>query len=337
MTHIKQILPDFNKDLYNGTANHPLQSWEWGEARKEMGTEIVRIGEFEKEGLKNVFLMTLHPIPKTPVKIGYIPRSVVPSEDVRHFLSTYGKEHNIIFIKFEPDQPKTPPLNPPLTKGGKQRGGVVRSKHPLFPNWTQTLDLTPPEEELLRNMKSKTRYNIRLAARKGVTVTEESNENGFEIFQQLYFETCARQKYYGHNKEYHQIVWNALKENIAHILIARYENTPLAAYELFLFNDTLYYPYGGSSEQHKNLMAANLIMWEAIRFGKQHRASSFDMWGSTGPDYDTSDPHSGFTRFKEGYGTEFVEMIGSYDLVLNPVLYKLYGAIYSIRNWMMTR
>jgi lipid II:glycine glycyltransferase (peptidoglycan interpeptide bridge formation enzyme) len=332
MTHIKQIQPDFNKDLYNGTANHPLQSWEWGQARKEMGTQIVRIGEFKGDELQNVFLMTIHPIPKTPCKIGYIPRSVVPSEDVRHFLSTYGKEHNIIFIKFEPDakeSAKSQILNP--------KSQTKLSPHPLFPNWTQVLDLTASEEDLLKNMKSKTRYNIRLAARKGVTVTEESNEKGFEVFQQLYFETCARQKYYGHNKEYHQIVWNALKDNIAHILVAWYEKKPLAAYELFLFNNTLYYPYGGSSEQHKNLMAANLIMWEAIRFGKKHGAESFDMWGSTGPEYDSNDPHSGFTRFKEGYGTEFVEMIGSYDLVLNPVLYKLYGAIYSIRNWMMTR
>ena len=75
-------------------------------------------------------------------------------------------------------------------------------------------------------------------------------------------------KYFGHTKEYHEMVSNSLKDGIAHILIAFYNDVPLAAYELFKFKDIFYYPYGGTSELHRNLMAANLLMWEAIRLGK---------------------------------------------------------------------
>nr|MBP9691097.1 peptidoglycan bridge formation glycyltransferase FemA/FemB family protein [Candidatus Woesebacteria bacterium] len=130
-------------------------------------------------------------------------------------------------------------------------------------------------------------------------------------------------------------IWNHLKDGVAHILIASYEDEPLAAYELFYFNNVLYYPYGGSSDKNRNLMASNLLMWEAIRFGKKLGATQFDMWGSMPPDYDRSSEWAGFTRFKEGYGTDFVEFIGSYDLVIEPVIYPLYNLIYKVRDTLL--
>ena len=73
-------------------------------------------------------------------------------------------------------------------------------------------------------------------------------------------------------------------------------------------------------------------MWEAIKLGKKLGAIKFDMWGSLEPNYDPTDPWSGFTRFKEGYATKFTEFVGSYDLVVNPTLYKIYNAVYSLRE-----
>jgi lipid II:glycine glycyltransferase (peptidoglycan interpeptide bridge formation enzyme) len=180
--------------------------------------------------------------------------------------------------------------------------------------------------------KEKTRYNIRLAGRKGVTVQVEDTDDGFETFAKLYFDTTKRQHYFGHNKEYHKIVWETMKNGLAHILISRFQNEPLGAYELFYFKNTLFYPYGGSSDLHRNVMAPNLLMWEAIRLGKQLGATSFDMWGSTTPNYDEKDPFYGFTRFKEGYNAKFVEMIGSYDLIVNSSLYKAYSAVHYLRK-----
>jgi lipid II:glycine glycyltransferase (peptidoglycan interpeptide bridge formation enzyme) len=320
-----EILPEpFDRNIYNQAAYHPMQSFEWGDARIETGISIVRIGEFENDVLHNVFQMSIHQIPYTSFKIGYIPRSVWPSQKLLEFVKDYGKTHNLIFVKFEPYVEKETKI--------EMHHHLKNSPHPLFPEWTQILDLTPSEEDLLKNCKSKTRYNIRLAERKGVTVREESNEKGFNTFIKLYFDTTKRQQYYGHSETYHRIIWNHLKHSMAHILIAYYQDVPLSAYELFHFHDRLYYPYGGSSEKHRDLMASNLLMWEAIRLGKKMNVTSFDMWGSLPADYDPADPWSGFTRFKEGYGTHFVQYKGSYDLVISDSLYQIYNTSHHLRN-----
>jgi lipid II:glycine glycyltransferase (peptidoglycan interpeptide bridge formation enzyme) len=123
-----------------------------------------------------------------------------------------------------------------------------------------------------------------------------------------------------------------LKKNIAHILIAFYNDVPLAAYELFYFNKVFYYPYGGSSNEYKNFMATNLLMWEAIKLGKKLGAEHFDMWGSLSPKYSHDHSWAGFTRFKEGYGTEFVEFVGSYDQIINQTGYSIYNFAYKLRE-----
>ncbi len=318
---IRIIPDDYSSTEYNKLAHHPLQTWEWGAARKETGVEILRLSDG-----KNVFTLTLHSL-VYKYKIGYLPRSVIPSKTVLSFFSDYCKKNKIIFVKIEPDVEKSS-----NNETMKQFNNLTISSHPLFPSWTQILDLNHTEDELLKSFHSKTRYNIRLAEKKGVVVKEMSDLDGFEIFSKLYFETCKRQKYYGHTPKYHKIIWENLKKNIAHILIAFYDNVPLASYELFYFKNTLYYPYGGTSIQHRNLMASNLLMWEAIKLGKKLGATKFDMWGSLGPDYDPSNDWAGFTRFKEGYNTKFVEFVGSYDLVINPIFYKIYNFIYFLRE-----
>lgn len=319
---IKIITNELTKEKYNDKAIHPLQSWQWGEARKKMGIEVFRI-----DAGKHVFQLTFHKIPKTNFKIGYLPRSSFPPEKVLTFLHDYGKKNNIIFIKIEPCVKKVTSYKLQVTNN------LRPSPHPLFPKWTQILDLRKSEEELMKHMHNKTRYNIRLAQKKGVVIKEMSNNEGFKIFSKLYFETCKRQKYFGHTVIYHKLVWENLKKNIAYILIAFYGNTPLAAYELFFFRKTLYYPYGGTSLEYRNLMASNLLMWEAILLGKKLGAETFDMWGSLPPNYDQNNSWAGFTRFKEGYGTTFTEFIGSYDLVINTFLYYLSNAAYSLRNF----
>ncbi len=323
---IRIIGSDFPSKEFDQSVFHPLQSWRWGEARKSLGTEIVRLGEFNGNQLVDAFQISIHPVPYSPYKIGYIPRSVIPSEGIIDYLAEYGRAHQLIFIKFEPYAFVDGDTAKKLSKR------LAISPHPLFTPWTQILNLNPSESDLLKNMKSKTRYNIRLAERKGVTVKQEDTDTGFKTFIKLYFETCKRQHYFGHNELYHREVWEHLQGSIAHLLIAYYENIPLAAYELFKFKDHWYYVYGGTSDLHRNLMASNLLMWEAIRLGKELGATTFDMWGSLAPGAEDQHGWSGFTRFKEGYGTEYKQTVGSYDLIINPSLYKIYNAAQNIRN-----
>lgn len=325
---IKIFDHNFNEELFDRVARHPLQSWAWGRAREKTGIDVVRLGEFNKKELKNVFQMTLHPIPSTPFKVGYLPRSVFPTKEVLNFLHDWGKKNKVIFIKIEPYVL----LDSFPAKRDRNDQRLVKSTHPLFPNWTQVLDLTKSEEQLLAQMHHKTRYNIRLAIKKGVSVREESNDGGFKTFIKLYFETTKRQKYFGHDLRYHQIIWENLKNDISHILIAYYGPDPLAAYQLFFFKDTVYYVYGGTAEIHRNFMASNLLMWEAILLGKKLGAKKLDMWGSLPPNYKQGHSWAGFTRFKEGYGTEFKEFVGSFDLVINGGLYSLYNLIHFLRE-----
>lgn len=312
------------KSEWNQIATHPMQSWDWGVAREKMGVKVVRVGEFDGGVLKSSFQMTVHSIPHSPFYIGYLPRSSMPSAETLKFLKNYGKKNGLIYIKIEPDVVVIPNSirNPiKILKHVQDDARIIKSPTPLFPAWTQTIDLAKSEDELLAKMKPKTRYNIKLAQKKGVTVKEMTTDGGFEIFIKLYFETCKRQHYAGHNYDYHKTLFTELNNNISHILVAYYNETPIAAYHLFKFNDVLYYPYGGSSDQYREVMGANLLMWEAMKFGKANGCTSFDLWGSLSPEYDSNNIWSGFTRFKEGFGTQFVETVGSYDLVVNNLLY----------------
>jgi lipid II:glycine glycyltransferase (peptidoglycan interpeptide bridge formation enzyme) len=110
----------------------------------------------------------------------------------------------------------------------------------------------------------------------------------------------------------------------AHLFFAKYQDLVLTAWMLFVFKDTLYYPYGASTRQHREVMAQNLMMWEAIRFGKKLRLKKFDLWGSLGENPDPKDPWIGFHKFKLGYNPRLVTFMGSYDLVINTLLYKVF-------------
>jgi len=121
------------------------------------------------------------------------------------------------------------------------------------------------------------------------------------------------------------LMWQTLfPTGISHLLTATLKEKTLVCWIVFTFNKTLYYPYGASSRQYKNLMASNLMMWETIKLGKKMNCQTFDLWGSLGPNPDPKDPWYGFHRFKEGYNPKLVEFIGTFDLVLNQPIYKLY-------------
>jgi peptidoglycan pentaglycine glycine transferase (the first glycine) len=338
MNTVEVINKDFDKKLWNEKATHPVQSWQWGEAREEMGLKIVRICESSyakasedksvNSELLNVYQMTLHKLPFVNKFIGYIPMCDIPSKEVLGKLEEIGRENNCVLIKFEPnvfkDEVKEDAI--PHLLGDL----IVKSKYPIFYNWTLTVDLTKPEDQLLSEMKQKTRYNIKLANKKGVVVKEVRDEKGFNEFLELFFETTRRQGYYGHTKKFHEIVWKNMKEEISHLFIAYFEGKPLAAFELFYFNNVLYYPYGGTSNENRNVMAPNLLMWEAMKFGMNHKAKYFDMWGANDPA--SKEAESGYARFKEGYGGTYREMIGSFDLVINRLQYKIYLLSYGLRK-----
>jgi lipid II:glycine glycyltransferase (peptidoglycan interpeptide bridge formation enzyme) len=312
------------KEEFNSFVTHPLQSFEWGEFRKKTGIKVIRKGFYDSKNLRQVFQLTIHGIPHTSWNIGYLPKGTIPTKELISELKKIGKDNNCIFIQLEPNIEKNSSLiinNLSLTK----------SAHPLFTKYTFQLDLTKSEEELLKQMHPKTRYNIRIAQKHNVEVKEETSEKAFNEYLQLTKETTNRQGFYAHTPTYHKLMWETLgnrkiknNELSAHLFVAYYENTPLTTWILFIYKETLYYPYGASSSQNREVMASNLMMWETIRFGKKLGLETFDMWGSLGENPDPKDTWFGFHRFKQGYGPKLVEFIGSYDLVISPILYQFY-------------
>lgn len=312
-----------NRKEYNSVVTHPLQSYEWGEFREKTGVKVVRRGVIQNGKIIDGFTLTIHKIPKTNFNIGYLPKGKSPSKELLQELMTIGKELNCIFIQLEPNIIRNSKF--------KIQNSLRPSFHPLFTKFTFVLDLTKNEDELLKNLHPKTRYNIKVAQKHNVIVDSENSEKGFNEYLRLTDETTKRQNFYAHTPKYHKNMWETLKNKTldknkltAHLITAKYNNKILTSWVLFVFHDTLYYPYGASSSEGRNVMASNLIMWEAIKFGKKLGLKYFDMWGALGKEPNKNDPWYGFHRFKEGYGAKHTEFIGSYDLVVNPLMYQIY-------------
>ena len=288
---------------------HPLQTLSWEEFRDAWGNEVVRV---------DGNLLTLHKVPFLNKKIGVFEKGPTPTAAMLENLKKFGKENNLIFIKLEPNVINNEKLVTLLH--GK---GAVKGKT-LFTPTTFWIDLTKSEEDLMKSFESKTRYNIRLAEKKGVTVSEDNSDTAFEKYLELTKETTARDKFFAHSQKYHRLLWETLKKaGIAHLLVAKYNNEIVTTWILFVYDGFLYYPYGASTHKYKNTMANNLMMWEAIKFGKKHNLTTFDLWGR--------EIGKGFTKFKEGYNPKVIEFLGTWDLVIDKPTYYLYKSMEKIR------
>ena len=214
---------------------------------------------------------------------------------------------------------------------------LKKSPKVAFYPFNYLVDLTKNEEEILESMHPKTRYNIRVANRYGVEVKEQTDDQGFEIYLKLLFDTTKRQGFYLHSQKYHRDLWKKLKNTgMIHIMLASYQNQILSAFMIFNIKDQLFYPYGASLDINRQVMAPTLLMWEVIRLGQKLKCKSFDMWGCLGPHAKEGENGYGFHRFKQGYGGQLVEYVGTYDLVINPILYKLYNSVDKTR-WKILR
>lgn len=328
---IREITDSQYQTKWNELAGHPLQSWEWGEFRAKTGIQVARWGLFDKGNLAVPIQVTIHPLPRLPWNIGYLPKGPMITQELTEALKQIAAKYNCLMIKCEPKIESQD-----ARKGWQDRQPYV-SGRPLFTKYNFVLDVTKSEDELLSGMKQKTRYNIRLAEKRGVTVQLDDSPQALARYLQLTEETTQRQGFYAHQADYHRKMWETLNPaGIAHLLTAKYKNEIITTWILFRFGDSLYYPYGASTREHREVMANNLVMWEAIRTTKKWKLKSLDMWGALGPDADPNDPWYGFHTFKSGYGARQVEYMGTWDYVANPTLYRLYTWAESLR-WMWLR
>lgn len=331
---IARALRPEEKELYNSVVHHPLQTWEWGEFRKETGVSVERIGFFKQNKLLDAIQVTFHPLPLFGKTVGYFPRGFPPNEEQLSALKQLGKQHNALFIKLEPNVsgPQGKALENPLSS--LMSAYDLRPSRSLFTRYTFQIDLTLPEETLFEQLESKTRYNVRLASKKGVQIFENTSESGMEQYIEVLEETTKRQGFYAHSPAYFRNMWQTLgKSGLLRIFTAVYNQKVLSVWIMFMLNGVLYYPYGASRNEGREVMPNNLMMWEMIRFGKRNNCHLFDLWGSLGPNPNPKDPWFGFHKFKKGYGGTLTEFVGTYDLVIDTALYPLFQVVDSAR-WM---
>ena len=284
---------------------HITQTDDWTRFRLTT-PNVKKVLEF---GTTKIFF---HKIPGTPFTVAYIPRSDV---EINEELKNLCKKENAIYIKIEKDS------------GAAQNDGIVSKS--ILPQHTIYIDLTKTEDQLLKEMHEKTRYNIKLAQKKGVEIKKDDNPDNFI---KLLEKTESRQGFYSHDTNYYKKLWEIIKPII---LTAYINKNPIASIMLFKSADFLYYPYGGSDPKFKEYMAPSLLHWEAIKLGKKLGCKTYDLWGTYKNTKDENDPWYGIYRFKSGFGGTEIDFPPSIDIPLSP-LYKIFIFIDNLR-WIILK
>jgi lipid II:glycine glycyltransferase (peptidoglycan interpeptide bridge formation enzyme) len=234
-------------------------------------------------------------------------------------LEQFSRQQRAAFIKIDPDVAKSwgveeqrpSPIGSKFLTELQGRGWRFSDDQVQFRN-TVELNLGRSEDELLASMKQKTRYNIRLAARKGITI-RLGNPGDFELIAQLYSETASRDGFAVRPLAYYLDAWNTLYQGgMAQPFIAEYEGRPLAAVIIVRYGKRAIYMYGASNNQERKRMPNHLLQWEAIRWAKAQGCEIYDFWGAP-DDFIESDPLWGVWRFKKGFNGQVVRHIGAWD------------------------
>ncbi len=321
---------------------HLLQTRNWGALKARFGWEAERVLLQEDGRLVAGAQVLYRPFPsqRLPLaRVAYLPKGPLVDWDdgnqVREVLrrvTAAARRRRALFVRIEPHLEQDEAAG---VKGLLQAAGFVVRGRPVQPRRTLLLDIRPDEEAILGQMKPKTRYNIRLAGRKGVTVREGGRDD-LPAFDRLMATTGERNEFGVHSSAYYQAVYDLFApRGELGLLLAEYEGRPLAGLMLFCLAQTAWYFYGASSDDERQRMPAYLLQWEAIRWARSRGCALYDLWGV--PDEDEETLEANFTerseglwgvyRFKRGFGGRLVRWAGAHDRPLIRPLYQLYRVL----------
>jgi lipid II:glycine glycyltransferase (peptidoglycan interpeptide bridge formation enzyme) len=306
---------------------HILQSWTWGEFKSRYGWSARRFvwnnGQAAAQVLTRTALRGL-------IRVLYVPKGPLLNwadaalrAQVLNDLQALARRERAVFIKLDPDITEIP---------SELEHWRLSAEQIQFRN-TVTLDLTRPETELLAAMKPKTRYNIRLAEKKGVRV-RAGTVGDLDLLYRLYAETSVRDGFVIRAADYYRDAWGRfITAGLAQPFVAEVGGAdlasapePVSALILFKFAQTAWYMYGMSRALHRDKMPNHLLQWEALRWAKANGCDVYDFWGAPDELVET-DPLWGVWKFKEGFAGQFVQHIGAWDYAPSPLLYRLYTVV----------
>ncbi len=297
-----------------------FQTRYWGEFKRKFGWTPVHLDLSGGEVLLLVRrvapLVTMGYVPQAPADIDY----AVLAEQARHS----GDAEQLTFLRVDP-----------LGPGTKVAAGYRKAPIDVQPPVTTVLDLGPSEDELLADMKSKTRYNVRLAAKRAVTV-REAGPGELDRWYDIYRETAARDRIAIHSRAYYQALFDTAAEHADEVKLtlymAEHEEDLLGGIIVGRHGGEAVYLYGASANVKRNLMAPYLLQWEAIRAARESGAHHYDFFGIP-PAEDPKHPMHGLYRFKVGFGGAIEERPGSYDRPFEPLRYALFRRAEEVRQY----
>lgn len=347
---------------------HLLQSREWVEVKAQYGWEAIPVAWVEVDGDIETLIgervadaghepaaaaLLLRRKMPLGLSVIYVPKGPLLRDwgnaalraRVMRDLEAIARREGAIFIKIDPDVVLGTGL--PGREDAEERslGARIRQEWETL-GWhfspeqiqyrnTYLVDLTAPEDDILMRMKSKTRYNIRLAKRKGVTV-RVGDRSDLGTLYRMYAGTSLRGGFTIRGEGYYQTLWETFMPSsgeadpgpnpVAAPLIAEVEGEAVAGAVIFRFGERAWYLHGMSTLEHRKKMPTHLVQWEAMRWAKEAGCTVYDLWGA--PDvFEKDDPMWGVYRFKRGFGGRVSRTIGAWDLSLRPVLYEFYNVI----------
>lgn len=317
----------YNDFVFSQKHNQFLQSWEWGDLQKEAGNNIERIGVEEGGSLVLGFTLVEKSLP-LGMKYWYAPRinyqsSIINLQLLFDELRKKARNDKVIFLRFDPIE-KLSIVNSQLS--------IVETID-VQPKKTLILDISKSEEDILRGMHQKTRYNIRLSKKKGVEIkiVEAQDlapfEKDFDEWWNIMEETCKRDGFRLHAKDYYLKQLQIKNEKLKiRLVVARYQGKIIAGNIISFFGDMATYVHGASSNEYRNVMAPYALQWHTIQEAKKYGCKYYDFYGIDEKKW------PGFTRFKKGFGGEEVNYPGTFDLIFSKIWYNVYKLIRKLRR-----
>ncbi len=299
-----------------------LQSWQWGKFQEKVAGKIFRLAVFDGDEILAIATLIKKTLPMGKSYF-FCPRGPIikhTDNDVETIkflfveINKIAKSEGAIFMRFEPLQ-ELPSLDSSL---------FIKRTIDVEPKKSLILDLTQTEDELLKQMHPKTRYNIRLATKKGVKIIK-GDVKDFDDLWQLLCETNNRDNFRLHGKKYYQEMLQ-LDDNFLKLVFAEYRGKKIAANIITNFGDTATYVHGASANESRNLMAPHLLQWHNITTAKELGFKKYDFFGIDEKKW------PGVTRFKKGFSGQEIEYPGTFDLVIDTNWHNIYKMIRKVRR-----
>ncbi|MFZ2225847.1 MAG: peptidoglycan bridge formation glycyltransferase FemA/FemB family protein [Candidatus Moraniibacteriota bacterium] len=335
----------------NSPVGEFLQSLEWRKFQESVGRKT-----FHLEGENFWANIILHTLPIVG-KYFYIPKGPEMRKQEIEEIINLAKENNAGWIRIEPSSEESLEV---IRKNTKYK--IIKAPHDVQPREIFVIDISKSEEELLAEMKPKTRYNIRLAEKKDIKIFNIGDDKYVEEFLRLTAVMAKRQGITAHPENYYRKMLENISGDILKLYVAEYEGRVIAANLVVFYGDTCIYLHGASDDEYRNVMAPYLLQWRQICDAKKAGCVRYDFGGVKNPPHpnplltkergqnagkspspyqgeggrrpDEVNPWSGITKFKTGFSPETVPTIfpGSYDIILDNKKYWAYKFLQKLKN-----